>query len=145
MALINLEAYVKRIKEEENFTPYSFWDDAKGGGKGQWTWGYGTEAPGPGATCTKEQAEGELRNRVQSNVMVFSRVFKDVFIPDTKALALLDMLYNLGETRFKTFKKMITAVKKGDWTEAGKQVRKSVYYGQVPKRAEINAQIIERG
>jgi len=140
---VDLNKLLKRIKEEEGFCAYSFWDDAKGGGGGQWTWGFGTAAPGEGCFITEEQADSALREKVQQHVVDFREIFKGYHMPSDKEDALLDMLYNLGESRFRKFKKLIAAVKKGDWPEAGKQVRNSIYYQQVTKRAEENAATLE--
>lgn len=136
---MNLEKLIARIKEEEGFSPYAFWDDAKGGGGGQWTFGYGACAPGEGCSITEPQADGALREKVQQHVLDLQEIFSGYYIPSDKEDALLDMLYNLGESRFRKFRKLIAAVKKGDWKEAGKQVRQSIYYKQVTTRAEENA------
>lgn len=140
---MNLDRLIERIKDEEGFSAYAFWDDAKGGGCGQWTWGYGTCAPGEGCTITQPQADGLLREKVQQCVLDYMEIFRGCKIPSDKDDALLDMLYNLGESRFRKFKKMIAAVKAGDWKEAGAQVRKSIYYTQVTNRAEENAATLE--
>lgn len=140
---MNLAKLIDRIKEEEGFSAYSFWDDAKGGGIGQWTWGFGTCAPREGCFITEAKAEGELREKVQQHVLDFGEIFNGTMIPSDKEDALLDMLYNLGESRFRRFRKMIAAVKKGNWPEAAKQVRNSIYYQQVTKRAEENAATLE--
>ena len=62
---MDLDRLISRLKAEESFSPCSFWDDAPGGGGGQWSWGYGSKAPGPDCTISEEQAEGELREKVQ--------------------------------------------------------------------------------
>jgi GH24 family phage-related lysozyme (muramidase) len=138
------DKYAARIREEEGFTPYSFWDDAPGGGKGQWTWGYGTVAPGEGCTCTEEQALKEVEVKIKQHLKDYEEVFDNQDITEAKMLALLDMMYNLGETRFRKFSKLIAAVKAYNWKEAGRQVRQSLYYRQVTNRAEENAQILEQ-
>jgi len=140
---MDLDKLLKRIKEEEGFAPYSFWDDAKGGGKGQWTWGFGTCAPGEGCYITKEKALAELEAKVAVHLEDYNEIFHGCAIPSDKEDALLDMLYNLGESRFRKFKKMIAAVKRCDWKEAGKQIRDSIYYKQVTNRAEKNAATLE--
>lgn len=141
--MIDITKYIERIKHEEGFTPYSFWDDAPGGGEGQWTWGYGTCAPGPGCVISTEKAEAELHKKVEEHLNDLEEIFWTCNIPEEKRLALLDMLYNLGETRFRKFTKMIAAVKKQQWEKAAKEVRNSIYYKQVTNRAEENAQILE--
>ena len=50
--------------------------------------------------------------------------------------ALIDLRFNLGPARFRTFKQMIKALEMGDYTEAAYQVLHSQYHDQVGKRAE---------
>ena len=140
---MDLLKLVSRIKQEEGFSPYSFWDDAKGGGKGQWSWGFGTEAPGEGCYIHKAKALAELEAKVAVHLEDFNEIFLGCTIPSDKEDVLMDMLYNLGESRFRKFRKLIAAVKAADWPEAGKQVRNSIYYKQVTNRAETNARIME--
>lgn len=55
---------------------------------------------------------------------------------------ILDMLFNLGTTRFKTFKKFIRAIKEGDLKEAARQIEQSAYFHQVPNRARRNMKLL---
>ena len=54
----------------------------------------------------------------------------------------LDMLFNLGTTRFKTFKKFIRAIKERDLKEAARQIEQSTYFHQVPNRARRNMNLL---
>jgi lysozyme len=49
---------------------------------------------------------------------------------------LINMMFNLGRTRLGKFKKMNAAIKAGDWEEAAKEGRDSLWYRQVTNRAE---------
>jgi len=49
---------------------------------------------------------------------------------------LINMMFNLGRTRLKKFKKMNAAILEGDWEEAAKEGRDSLWYRQVTNRAE---------
>lgn len=55
---------------------------------------------------------------------------------------ILDMLFNLGTTRFKTFKKFIRAIKERDLKEAARQIEQSAYFHQVPNRARRNIKML---
>lgn len=55
---------------------------------------------------------------------------------------ILDMLFNLGTTRFKTFKKFIRAIKERDLKEAARQIEQSAYFHQVPNRARRNIALL---
>ena len=47
-----------------------------------------------------------------------------------------NMMFNLGYPRYCKFKKMIQAIKDGDWLEAGNQMKDSRWYKQVTNRAD---------
>lgn len=48
----------------------------------------------------------------------------------------MNMIYNLGRTRFKGFKKMIAAAKRHDWKTAAAEAKDSLWYRQVKTRGE---------
>ena len=54
---------------------------------------------------------------------------------ESRQIALIDMMFNLGMSRFRTFKKMIKAIKNDDWEEAARQAKDSLWYRQVKGRA----------
>jgi lysozyme len=126
--------------------------------EGNWTWGYGTNLE-PGITKndliylltygpTKETAEYFLRNRIaiaEHDVLTyFGRMFV-TSISKNRYNALVNMMFNLGRTRFYTFKKMIAALKNGDWERVADELLNSKYARQVGRRAEELAQMIREG
>lgn len=62
-----------------------------------------------------------------------------------RVAALIDMAFNLGESRMRKFVKFIDAVKRRDWQKAAQEMRNSLWYKQVTKRAEFDAKLIEGG
>ena len=54
---------------------------------------------------------------------------------DNQYAALVDMIFNLGITKFKKFKKMIQAIKERDWGKARAEALDSRWAKQVPNRA----------
>lgn len=66
-------------------------------------------------------------------------------LSDLRQLVIRDMCYNLGYSGLMKFKKMIKAIKKGDYNEAAEQIRNSRYYRQVGLRAETNCRIMRFG
>jgi lysozyme len=46
------------------------------------------------------------------------------------------MMFNMGRPRLSQFKKMIQAIRDGDWIEAGNQMQDSRWYKQVTNRAD---------
>jgi lysozyme len=131
-------SFIERVKQEEGFTEASFWDDAPGGGGGQWTWGYGTVAPGQNCKITMDDAAVELRKEIDEA----ERDFRVVFPTDPPGLtptryeALVDMLFNLGMTRFNGFTYTIASVRAGNWVGAAAHAQASLWYKQVGKRAK---------
>src|SRR4030065_161206 len=145
---MNFDRLIERKKEEESFSATSFWDDAPGGGKGQWSWGYGTKAPGPDCTITKAQATEELIAVVKASFTDAHEIFPMFSsFDDVRQECLVDMLYSLGETRFRGFRKMIRAINKipPDFLEAAYQAQDSVWYGQVGNRSKRIVKELAKG
>ena len=69
--------------------------------------------------------------------------FKDFSM--SRQLAIVNMLFNLGETRFRKFEKMIAAINKNDWSEASAQAMASGWGMQVPNRARRIANLLRDG
>lgn len=70
-------------------------------------------------------------------------------LPYHKQFVLVELMFQLGLPKFKGiaphkgFKRMIAAINKGNMREAAKELRDSLYYHQVPGRAEELAKILE--
>lgn len=62
-----------------------------------------------------------------------------------RRLALLNLLFNLGETRFLKFAPTIALMKEGRWEEAATRLERSLWYKQVGKRALRVVQMIRTG
>ena len=59
-----------------------------------------------------------------------------------RKVALIDMRYNLGPKRFRSFEKLIAAVLAGDWQEAQLQALDSKWARDVGHRAIVDAGLI---
>ena len=57
-------------------------------------------------------------------------------LPEEAQLILCIMMFNMGRPRLSQFKKMIQAIRDGDWIEAGNQMQDSRWYKQVTNRAD---------
>lgn len=62
-----------------------------------------------------------------------------------RQLVLIDMCFNLGIGGLLKFKKMLAAIKSGDYAKAAEELMDSAYARQVPERAEENKNIILTG
>ena len=58
---------------------------------------------------------------------------------------LIDMVFNLGITRFKRFKKLIAAIEVQDWDRAAKEMLDSKWAKQVGRRATELARMMRDG
>jgi lysozyme len=65
------------------------------------------------------------------------------YLDEPKARALANMCFQLGRVRFCQFTKMIAAIRKHDFAEAGREARDSLWYKQVPNRAERVIKMLE--
>ena len=88
---------------------------------------------------SKEEAMLMLFNDIdESEKDLANNVFKGQFYnyPKNIQLVLIDMRFQLGQTGFRKFKKMIMAFENHDYQEAIAQMKDSKWYDQVTKRAE---------
>ena len=59
--------------------------------------------------------------------------------------AMIDISFNLGQTRLRAFKKALAAMSEGDWGEAAAQFMDSRWSGQVGNRAKELTEMIRTG
>jgi len=84
-----------------------------------------------------------LKNDIKNTQQDLKSIFKDFNeLPDNVKLALTDMMFNMGKTRFLEFKKMIQAIKDKDFKEAAKQAKDSKWCKQVKSRCEDNFNLL---
>ena len=98
------------------------------------TIGYGRNIEDNG--ITEEEAEFLLLNDIKSTQEELLASFEwFVMLSATKQGVLINMCFNLGLTRFRQFKKMISAIEIGDYDEAAEQMLDSKWARQVGNRA----------
>jgi len=66
-------------------------------------------------------------------------------LSDNRYNAFIDMMFNLGRSRFLTFKKMIAAAKIGDFEEAAEQMLDSKWARQTKSRAIELSEMVRLG
>ena len=75
------------------------------------------------------------------DIDLFLQVAADIFGPlfadftENRQLAILNMLFQLGESRFRMFKETIKAIKSKDWDAAAAHAGASAWAKQTPQRA----------
>lgn len=75
----------------------------------------------------------------------YNKVFKGVDMNNVRKDALVNMVFNLGLGRFKKFKKMIGAIKEGNWKKASEEAEDSIWRKQTGYRAKRIVKEIETG
>jgi len=93
---------------------------------------------------TKEEALLLFANDLRIACSDLYRVFGDDFkgFPDNAQLVFIDMMFQLGFSRFCGFLKMIDYAKAGNWKEAARELMDSKYAKQVPNRAKHNEELL---
>lgn len=110
---------------------------------GKLTIGYGRNLDDNGITGS--EAEALLYNDVQN---CYAECVKFLFwntLNEARQAVLLDMCFNLGISRLKGFKKMLAALKGGDYEKVAKEMLDSKWAFQVKKRATELAEIMKTG
>ena len=64
-------------------------------------------------------------------------------LPENVKLVLIDMIFNLGKTRFLGFKHMIQAVKERNWDKMIEEMKNSRWCKQVKNRCEDDVELIK--
>jgi lysozyme len=78
-----------------------------------------------------------LENDIDRCIRELKTIFKDFDeLPENIQIALIDMIFNLGKTRFLKFKKMTQAIKDKDFKKASEEAKNSHWCGQVGKRCD---------
>ena len=106
------------------------------------TIGYGHNLNRP---ISEEAANQILKDDVQTAVLDAASFgwFHD--LNDVRKAVIIDMMYNLGLTRFKKFQRMDKAIRDGDYELAAYEMLDSKWARQVGSRAEDLAAIFSRG
>jgi lysozyme len=93
---------------------------------------------------TKEEALYLLKNDIQECVADLRNLFTDFDrLQEPQKNALIDLRFNIGPNRFRTFKKMIAAVDDRDFILAAKEMKDSRWYHQVGDRAKTLCAMIQ--
>lgn len=86
-----------------------------------------------------------FRNRLQEAITDLQTFGWWSKLDDVRQRALIDLRFQLGPTRFREFTHMLSALSRGDFGQAAKQIMLSRYATQVPVRARSISYMIEHG
>ena len=139
-----MEFFIDRLREElkiDEGCKYEIYLDHLGlptAGIGHLLTGKDDEYNKPIGTVVSEKRVTEWFDQdIQMTMSDCKKVYDDWdALPEEVKLIMANMMFNLGYPRFCKFKKMIQAVKDGNWIEAGNQMQDSRWYKQVTNRAD---------
>lgn len=98
---------------------------------------------------SKEEALWMLQDDIARAEMDARKVFRRLWHPEIFSTArhavIVSMVFNLGLTRFRKFKKMIAAVQAQDWHRAADEMLNSKWARQVGRRARELAKMMREG
>ncbi len=132
------DTWIKRVKHYEGFSvlPYQC-------PTGHWTIGYGHNLENG---LTPIVADFILQQDLLTCMQELEKQFSwyAQLVPARK-FVLIDMAFNMGMSKLKTFKKMLIACQAGQYEQAAEEMLKSVWARQVGYRALENANLMRRG
>lgn len=113
---------------------------------GKWTIGYGRNLEDVG--ISKTEAEYLFKadfNRAIQDVMALCNKFGVDYknLSEARFFVLTDMAFNLGYDRLSKFKKLFSALKKGLYDDAAKEMKDSLWYKQTGDRAKTLIKIMK--
>ncbi|MDP7367960.1 MAG: glycoside hydrolase family protein [Candidatus Pacebacteria bacterium] len=89
-----------------------------------------------GETISEELCDVLFLKDLDEATVTCHKTFSDFYTyPEDVQHVLLNMAFNLGQTRFGKFKNMIAAVKSRDWETAADEMKDSRWYHQVGGRS----------
>lgn len=111
--------------------------------EGVWTIGYGTNLQE--LRIGKGIGERWLMEQVEIAHDAAQRFPEYEMLNTARRNVLIEMIYNMGPSRVAGFKKMLAAIREGDWEEAAVQMLDSKWARQVGNRARTLAALMEEG
>lgn len=89
-----------------------------------------------GTKVTDERVEELFTQDVSIALENSNAIFSNFdTLPQEAQRVIANMMFNLGKKGFKSFKKLIAAVKDCDWSKAADEMKNSTWHGQVGDRA----------
>jgi lysozyme len=125
------------LKRHEGFRNFPYEDTV-----GKLTIGFGRNLEDVG--ISKKEAEILLINDINKAIEdLISVLPESTTYGNSRFNALADMMFNLGKTKFRGFKKMIAALQSRDFKKAAEEMMDSKWAKQVGYRAKELARMVE--
>jgi len=94
---------------------------------------------------TEDEAMYLLENDIEKSIEDAEDIFNLNELSQVRQEVIINMIFNLGKTRFLKFSKTIQAIKDKDFNKAGSEMMDSKWYRQVGSRASRLIQEMKRG
>lgn len=126
------------LEQHEGFEPLPYKDTV-----GKLTVGFGHNLDAPMSEhLARLILKEDLKVAVRDLITVFPKV--DTFTTNRKH-ALTDMCFNLGLSKFREFRRMISAIDHNDWNTAANEAQNSEWYKQVGNRGKKIVKMLRDG
>lgn len=98
-------------------------------------------------TWTDEQITEQLQKDIDKAVAAAKRIYKEQFdtFSHNVQLAIVDNIFQMGETGYSSFVNSIKLIKEQKWTQAADNMLKSKWASQTPLRAKRITDLIRNG
>lgn len=111
---------------------------------GKWTIGVGHNLEDNG--ITEDMADYILeRDLREAEINVRTKFPTYYKLNEARQFVLVDMCFNMGIAKLLTFKKMLSALAKGEYPTAAREMQDSKWYRQVGNRGKILCEIMKSG
>jgi lysozyme len=107
------------------------------------TIGYGRNLSEKG--LTEEEAEYLFANDLREAIAYAETLNCFKHLNDARKHVIVDMVFNLGPTRFQRFRNFLAALDAKNYTLAADEMRKSLWYTQVKRRARRLEEMMRTG
>lgn len=126
------------IRQHEGWRDKAYQDS-----EGVWTIGYGTNLQE--LKIDKQQGEQWLELQIQEATLGAGRFPEFALLNAVREDVFIEMVYNMGPKRVAGFRKMLAAIRDGEWEEAAIEMLDSKWARQVGRRAWSLAKLMETG
>ncbi len=98
-----------------------------------------------GEELSAVQVNALLRADIQACTDDLAHIFTDFDkMPESVRMVLIDLRFNLGPVRFRGFSNTLNSFRRGDYRDAAKRLRISLWATQVGKRADEDIAMLEQ-
>lgn len=137
-----LEVWKKHLYESEGKVPHAYQDSM-----GYWTIGVGRLIDKRlGGRLSDDEIEYLLSNDMKKAEITARKLVKNFdALTDNRKVVILDLAFNLGETKLAKFVNTLKAINEGRWEDAAEGMKNSLWYVQVGNRSKKLVQMMRQG